>query len=149
MHGAQLHLYTDTYISTSRVMCSLFFSSSYTLNCRFQFLSFHDLYLFHLYRASFMTRVVFSQLVILHQAVSVITSLESQVRGELLTCVIVCVYEQVIIVMMMILVMTTMIYSVFSLFVCLFVSCMPKAVLFREVGKTYIKARVRFESVFS
>ena len=35
------------------------------------------------------------------------------------------------------------------LFVCLFVSCMPKAVLFREVGKTYIKARVRFESVFS
>lgn len=68
-----------------------------------------------------MTRVVFSQLVILHQAVSVITSLESQVRGELLTCVIVCVYEQVIIVMMMILVMTTMIYSVFSLFVCLFV----------------------------
>ena len=68
-----------------------------------------------------MTRVFFSQLVILHQAVSVITSLESQVRGELLTCVIVCVYEQVIIVMMMILVMTTMIYSVFSLFVCLFV----------------------------
>ena len=69
-----------------------------------------------------MTRVVFSQLVILHQAVSVITSLESQVRGELLTCVIVCVYEQVIIVMMMmILMMTTMIYSVFSLFVCLFV----------------------------
>lgn len=66
-----------------------------------------------------MTRVVFSQLVILHQAVSVITSLESQVRGELLTCVIVCVYEQVIIVMMMILVMTTMIYSVFSLFVCI------------------------------
>ena len=77
-----------------------------------------------------MTLVVFSQLVILHQAVSVITSLESQVRGELLTCVIVCVYEQVIIVMMMILVMTTMIYSVFSLFVCLFVSCMSKAVLF-------------------
>ena len=69
-----------------------------------------------------MTRVVFSQLVILHQAVSVITSLESQVRGELLTCVIVCVYEQVIIVMMMmILMMTTMIYSVFCLFVCLFV----------------------------
>ena len=66
-----------------------------------------------------MTRVVFSQLVILHQAVSVITSLESQVRGELLTCVIVCVYEQVIIVMMMILMMTTMIYSVFCLFVCL------------------------------
>ena len=77
-----------------------------------------------------MTRVVFSQLVILHQAVSVITSLESQVRGELLTCVIVYVYEQVIIVMMMILMMTTMIYSVFCLFVCLFVSCMPKAVLF-------------------
>ena len=77
-----------------------------------------------------MTRVVFSQLVILHQAVSVITSLESQVRGELLTCVIVCVYEYVIIVMMMILMMTTMIYSVFCLFVCLFVSCMPKAVLF-------------------
>ena len=70
-----------------------------------------------------MTRVVFSQLVILHQAVSVITSLESQVRGELLTCVIVCVYEQVIIVMMMILVMTTMIYSVFSLFVCLYRVC--------------------------
>ena len=65
-----------------------------------------------------MTRVVFSQLVILHQAVSVITSLESQVRGELLTCVIVCVYEHVIIVMMMILMMTTMIYSVFCLFVC-------------------------------
>lgn len=77
-----------------------------------------------------MTLVVFSQLVILHQAVSVITSLESQVRGELLTCVIVCVYEQVIIVMMMILMMTTTIYSVFCLFVCSFVSCMPKAVLF-------------------
>ena len=70
-----------------------------------------------------MTRVVFSQLVILHQAVSVITSLESQVRGELLTCVIVCVYEQVIIVMMMILVITAMIYSVFSLFVCLHRVC--------------------------
>ena len=70
-----------------------------------------------------MTRVVFSQLVILHQAVSVITSLESQVRGELLTCVIVCVYEQVIIVMMMIWMMTTMIYSVFRLFVCLYRVC--------------------------
>ena len=113
MHGAQLHLYTVTYISTSRVMCSLFFNSSYTLNCRFQFLSFRDLYLFHLYRASFMTLVVFSQLVILHQAVSVITSLESQVRGELLTCVIVSVYKQGM--------MMTMIYIVFFLFVCLFV----------------------------
>ena len=70
-----------------------------------------------------MTRVVFSQLVILHQAVSVITSLESQVRGELLTCVIVCVYEQVIIVMMMISMMMTMIYSVFCLFVCLYRVC--------------------------
>ena len=96
-----------------------------------------------------MTHVVFPQLVILHQAVSVITSLESQVRGELLTCVIVCVYEQVIIVMMMmilvlLLMTTTMIYSVF----CFFISCMPKAVLLCEVGKTYIRARVRFESVF-
>ena len=43
----------------------------------------------------------FPQLVILHQAVSVITSLESQVRGELLTFVLLCVYERVIIVMMM------------------------------------------------
>ena len=58
-----------------------------------------------------MTRVVFSQLVILHQAVSVITSLESQVRGELLTCVIVSVYKQGM--------MMTMSYIVF--FVCLFV----------------------------
>lgn len=139
MHGAQLHLYTVTYISTSRVMCSLFFSSSYTLNCRFQFLSFHDLYLFHLYRASFMTRVVFSQLVILHQAVSVITSLESQVRGELLTCVIVCVYEQVIIVMMMmILMMTTMIYSVFCLFVCLCRVC-QKLFCFEKKGERISK----------
>ena len=61
-----------------------------------------------------MTLVVFSQLVILHQAVSVITSLESQVRGELLTCVIVSVYKQGM--------MMTMIYIVFfCLFVCLFV----------------------------
>ena len=58
-----------------------------------------------------MTLVVFSQLVILHQAVSVITSLESQVRGELLTCVIVSVYKQGM--------MMTMSYIVF--FVCLFV----------------------------
>lgn len=139
MRGAQLHLYTVTYISTSRVMCSLFFNSSYTLNCRFQFVSFHDLYLFHLYRASFMTRVFFSQLVILHQAVSVITSLESQVRGELLTCVIVCVYEQVIIVMMMmILMMTTMIYSVFRLFVCLYRVC-QKLFCFEKKGKRISK----------
>ena len=62
-----------------------------------------------------MTLVVFSQLVILHQAVSVITSLESQVRGELLTCVIVSVSMQVIIVMMMMMMRT--IYNVF-LFVC-------------------------------
>ena len=96
-----------------------------TLNCRFQFLSFHDLYLFHLYRASFMTltHVVFPQLVILHQAVSVITSLESQVRGELLTFVMVSVYKQGM--------MMTMIYIVFffvRLFV--FVSAMRKSRLF-------------------
>ena len=85
-----------------------------------------------------MTRVVFSQLVILHQAVSVITSLESQVRGELLTCVIVCVYEQVIIVMMMILMMTTMIYSVFSLFVCLYRVC-QKLFCFEKKGERISK----------
>ena len=70
-----------------------------------------------------MTHVVFPQLVILHQAVSVITSLESQVRGELLTCVMVCVYEQVIIVMM------TMIYSVF-LFVCFCIWYAKKSFVF-------------------
>ena len=71
-----------------------------------------------------MTLVVFSQLVILHQAVSVITSLESQVRGELLTCVIVSVYKQGM--------MMTMIYIVFFLFVCLFVfvSAIRKSRLF-------------------
>ena len=73
-----------------------------------------------------MTLVVFSQLVILHQAVSVITSLESQVRGELLTCVIVSVYKQGM--------MMTMIYIVFfvCLFVCLFVfvSAIRKSRLF-------------------
>lgn len=114
-----------------------------TLNCRFQFLSFHDLYLFHLYCASFMTHVVFPQLVILHQAVSVITSLESQVRGELLTFVMVSVYNQGM--------MMTMIYIVFFLFVCLFLYLLCEKVVcfYCEVGKTYIKARVRFESVFS
>lgn len=91
-----------------------------------------------------MTHVVFPQLVILHQAVSVITSLESQVRGELLTFVMVSVYKQGM--------MMTMIYIVFFFFVRLFVfvSAMRKSRLFYcEVGKTYIKARVRFESVFS
>ena len=92
-----------------------------------------------------MTLVVFSQLVILHQAVSVITSLESQVRGELLTCVIVSVYKQGM--------MMTMIYIVFffCLFVCLFLYLLYEKVVcfYCEVGKTYIKARVRFESVFS
>ena len=89
-----------------------------------------------------MTLVVFSQLVILHQAVSVITSLESQVRGELLTCVIVSVYKQGM--------MMTMIYIVFF-FVCLFLYLLYEKVVcfYCEVGKTYIKARVRFESVFS
>jgi len=97
-----------------------------------------------------MTHVVFPQLVILHQAVSVITSLESQVRGELLTCVMVCVYKQVIIVMMMM--MMTMIYGVvfFCFFVCfLYLVCKKVVCFYCEVGKTYIRARVRFESVFS
>ena len=71
-----------------------------------------------------MTHVVFPQLVILHQAVSVITSLESQVRGELLTFVMVSVYKQGM--------MMTMIYIVFFFFVRLFVfvSAMRKSRLF-------------------
>ena len=90
-----------------------------------------------------MTHVVFPQLVILHQAVSVITSLESQVRGELLTFVMVSVYKQGM--------MMTMIYIVFFLFVCLFLYLLYEKVVcfYCEVGKTYIKARVRFESLFS
>ena len=49
--------------------------------------------------------------------------------------------------------MMTMIYIVFffCLFVCLFLYLLYEKVVcfYCEVGKTYIKARVRFESVFS
>ena len=72
----------------------------------------------------------FPQLVILHQAVSVITSLESQVRGELLTFVLLCVYERVIIVMMMTVFYGLQFFVLFFLFFFLYLVCQKLFVFF-------------------
>lgn len=154
MRGAQLHLSTVTYISISRVVFSLFFNSFWhtKLPLSVPFISrfvlvlplpcfFYDTCCFF-HSLSFFTKQCQLSRVWSHKCEVSFWLLFScaSTNGSLLWWWWRCF---------------TVFSFLFCFFVFLFVPGMPKAVCFfcfffyREVGKTYIEARVRFESFFS
>lgn len=142
MHGAQLHLYTVTYISISRVMCSVFNSFWHTqlpLSVPFipRFVLVSSLPCFFYDTLCFSTACHSSPSSVSYHEFGVTSSrwafnLCYGVRPRTgdycdddddLQCFFVCLF--------------------------LYLVCEKVVCFYCEVGKTYIKARVRFESVFS